>query len=61
VVSAVLVAMQRCAKHVSAAMNQHATIEETMFFVGGRPEAIKRGSEAARIRTELSSGVPSDQ
>jgi hypothetical protein len=34
VVSATPVAMQRCGKHISAAMNQHATIEEAEFSAG---------------------------
>jgi hypothetical protein len=34
VVSASLVATQRCGKHMSATVNQHATIEEAVFFVG---------------------------
>jgi hypothetical protein len=38
-VSVALVAMQLCGKHISVAVNQHATIEEAVFSVG-RPEAI---------------------
>jgi hypothetical protein len=34
VVSDALVATQRCGKHISAAVNQHATIEEAVFSVG---------------------------
>jgi hypothetical protein len=33
VVSAALVATQRCGNHISAAVNQHATIEEAVFSV----------------------------
>jgi hypothetical protein len=33
VVSAALIATQRCCKHVSAAVNQQATIEEAVFYV----------------------------
>jgi hypothetical protein len=29
-----LVATQLCSKHISAAVNQHATIDKTVFFVG---------------------------
>jgi hypothetical protein len=29
-----LIASQLCGKHISAAVNQHATIEEVAFFVG---------------------------
>jgi hypothetical protein len=36
-VSAALVATQRCGKHISAAVNQHATIEEAVFSVGAAP------------------------
>jgi hypothetical protein len=34
VVSAALVAMQQCRKHISATVNQHATIQEAVFSVG---------------------------
>jgi hypothetical protein len=34
VVSAALVDTQRCGKHNSAAVNQHAAIEEVVFSVG---------------------------
>jgi L-lysine 2,3-aminomutase len=34
VVSAALFAMQWCSKHISAAVDQHATIEEAVFSVG---------------------------
>jgi hypothetical protein len=37
-VSAALVARQRCGKHMSAAVNQHATIEETVFSAGDAPK-----------------------
>jgi hypothetical protein len=37
VVSAELVATQRSGKHTSAAINQHATIEEVLFSVGAVP------------------------
>jgi hypothetical protein len=40
VVSAVLVATQQCSKHISAAVNQHATIEEVVFSVEAPLEAI---------------------
>jgi hypothetical protein len=33
VTRAVRVAMQRCGKHISAAVNQHATTEEAVFSV----------------------------
>jgi hypothetical protein len=31
------VATQRCGKHISAAVNQHATIEKAVFSVGAAP------------------------
>jgi hypothetical protein len=34
VVSAALVAMQRCGKRISAEVNQHTTMEEGVFSVG---------------------------
>jgi hypothetical protein len=37
VVSAALVAMQRCGKHISAAVNQQATTEEAVFSVMADP------------------------
>jgi hypothetical protein len=37
VVSVALVAKQRCGKHIPAAMNQHATMEEAVFCVGAIP------------------------
>jgi ribosomal protein S27E len=37
VVSATLVATQRCGKHISAAVNQHEKIEEAVFSVGAAP------------------------
>jgi hypothetical protein len=37
---AALVAAKRCVKHVSAEVNQRATIEVAVFSVGGRSEVI---------------------
>jgi hypothetical protein len=34
VIRAARVAMQQCGKHISAAVNQHATIEEAVFSMG---------------------------
>jgi hypothetical protein len=34
VVRAARVVMQQCSKHISAAVNQHATTEEAVFSVG---------------------------
>jgi hypothetical protein len=36
-VSVTLVTMQQCSKHISAAFNQYATIEEAVFSVGAAP------------------------
>jgi hypothetical protein len=41
VVSISLVATQRCGKHISAAVNQHATIVEAVFSVGVAPRLYK--------------------
>jgi hypothetical protein len=37
VVSAAIIATQRCREHISAAVNQHTTIEEAVFSVGVAP------------------------
>jgi hypothetical protein len=37
VVSAALVVTQRCGKHISAAVNQHATIVEAVLSFGAAP------------------------
>jgi hypothetical protein len=37
VVSTMLTATQWCAKHISAAVNQHATIEKAVYSVGAAP------------------------
>jgi hypothetical protein len=37
VVRPALVATQPCGKHISAAMNQHATMKEAVFSVGAVP------------------------
>jgi hypothetical protein len=37
VVNTALVAVQQYGKHSPAAVNQHVTIEEAVFFVGGAP------------------------
>jgi hypothetical protein len=60
VVSAAFVAMQRCGKHICAAVNQHATIEEAVFSVRGA-DTINRGSQTTRIRLDGVSGVSSWQ
>jgi hypothetical protein len=37
VLSAALFATQRCGKHISEGVNQHATTEEAVFSVGAAP------------------------
>jgi hypothetical protein len=38
VVKAEHIASQRCGKHISAALNQNATIKEAVFSVGAAPK-----------------------
>jgi hypothetical protein len=40
-VRAALVAAQRCGKHTSTAVNQHATIKEAVFSLGAAPSLYK--------------------
>jgi hypothetical protein len=37
VISTALVVKQRCGKHISAAVNQHATIQKAVFSMGVAP------------------------
>jgi hypothetical protein len=55
VVSASLVGAPRCGKHISAAVNQHATIEEAVFSVGVAPEL--HNEDLTQLEVELSSAV----
>jgi hypothetical protein len=62
VVLAALVATQRCGKHISAAVNQHATIEEAVFSVRqlrDRTEGVS--GDGSWQMMESSFGVPSEQ
>jgi hypothetical protein len=52
VVSTVFVAMQRCGKHISAAVNQHATIGEAVFSVGAAPSLYNE--DLTQLELELS-------
>jgi hypothetical protein len=52
VVCAMLVAIQRCGKHISAAVNPHATIEEAMFSVGTAQRLYNKNLRQLRDRTE---------
>jgi hypothetical protein len=54
VVSAALV-KQRCGKHISAAVNQLATIDEAVFAVGATPRLYNE--DLSQLELELS-GVP---
>jgi hypothetical protein len=47
------VATQRCGKHISAAVNQHATIEEAVFSV--RPAPRLYNEDLSQLECELSS------
>jgi hypothetical protein len=52
VVRAARVAMQQCGKHFSAALNQHATIEEAVFSVGTARRLYNE--DIGQLETELS-------
>jgi L-lysine 2,3-aminomutase len=51
VVSTTLVAVQQYGKHISAAVNQHATIEEAVFSVGDAPGLYNE--DLTRLEAEL--------
>jgi hypothetical protein len=48
-VRAARVAMQQCGKHISAAVNQHATVEEAVFSVGAAPRLHNEEKLKARV------------
>jgi hypothetical protein len=50
VVIATLVATQRCLEHISAAVNQHATIEEAVFSAGAAPRLYNEDLKQLRER-----------
>jgi hypothetical protein len=52
VVHVEFVATQRCGTHISAAVNQHATIEETVFSVGAASRLYNEDLRQLRYRTE---------
>jgi hypothetical protein len=52
VVRAAIVATQRCSKHISAAVNQHATTEEGVFSVGAT--AVLYNEDLRKLELELS-------
>jgi hypothetical protein len=52
VVSGALVATHRCRKLISAAVNQHATIEEAVFSVGAAPRQYNE--DLGQLELELS-------
>jgi hypothetical protein len=54
--------MQRCCKHISAAVNQQATTEEAVFSVGAVPRLYNEDlTQLQRIRIKGVSGVGSWQ
>jgi hypothetical protein len=46
------VATQRCGKHIFAAVNQHAIIQEALFSVGAAPRLYKE--DLTQLELELS-------
>jgi hypothetical protein len=54
VVSAALVATQRCCKHIHAAVNQHATIEEAVFSMELAPRLYLYNEDLRQLEFELS-------
>jgi hypothetical protein len=56
VVCATLVAMQRCGKHISSAVNQHATLEEAVFSVRAAPRLYNEDLGQLRVIIEGDSG-----
>jgi hypothetical protein len=55
VVSAALVATQRCGKHVSTAVNQHGTIEEAVFSVEAAPRLYNQDLRQPELELSLRS------
>jgi hypothetical protein len=55
VISAALLAMQPCDKHISAAVSQHATVEEACFLWGAPPRLYNE--DLKQLESELN-GVP---
>jgi hypothetical protein len=53
----VLVATQLRSKHFSAAVNQHATVEEAVFYVGAAPSLYNEDLTQLEFRSQMSSGV----
>jgi hypothetical protein len=51
VVSAALFATKLCGKHISATVNQHATIEEAVFSVGAAPRLYNEDLRQLRDKT----------
>jgi hypothetical protein len=54
-IRAALVATQLCGKHISAAVNQHATAEEVVF--SGGAAARLYNEDITQLELDLSSGV----
>jgi hypothetical protein len=51
-VRAALVATQRCSKHISTRVNQHAKVEEAVFSVEAAPRLYNEDLRQLRDRTE---------
>jgi hypothetical protein len=56
-VSAALAATHRCGKYISAAVNQHTTIEDAVFSVGAAPRLYKE--DLRLLELELRSRIGS--
>jgi hypothetical protein len=52
VVRAELVATKRCGKHIFATVNQHATIEEAVYFLGAAQRLYNEDRRQLKDRTE---------
>jgi hypothetical protein len=52
VVRAARIAAQQCSKHISAAVNENATIEEVVFSVGAAPKLYNE--DLTQLELELS-------
>jgi hypothetical protein len=52
-VSAALVATQRCGKHISAAVNEHATIAEAVLSIGVTPKLYNEDLRQLELETRV--------
>jgi hypothetical protein len=58
VVSAALVATQLCGKHIFAAVNQHATVEEAVCSVGAAPRLYNEDRTQLELELRESPELP---